>query len=74
MNIKAKNHLKHINIKIYSKIKNKKLFIPESPEIWPKHLEIFIDTFQWYFLYQVEYQNSILREFQPELHEIDYFD
>ena len=40
----------------------------------PKHLEIFIDTFQWYFLYRVEYQNSILQEFQPERHKIDYFD
>ena len=33
MNIKTKSHLKHINIKFYSKKKiiKKKLFIPEAP-------------------------------------------
>ena len=40
----------------------------------PKHLEIFIDTFQWYFLYRVEYQNEIFRLFRPKRYEIDYFD
>jgi hypothetical protein len=35
MNIKAKSHLKHIYIKIYSK-KKKKILIPETR---PKHLE-----------------------------------
>ena len=32
MNVKAKSHLKHINIKIYSKKKEKKVLIPETPQ------------------------------------------
>ncbi len=42
MIIKAKSHLKHINIKIYSKKKlKKKLLIPKTPET-PRNIYRYI--------------------------------
>ncbi len=71
MNIKAKSHLKHNNIKIYSQ-KKKNAHSRNTPKHdrntlkRPKHPKIFTDTFQWYFVYQVEYRNGIFQVFRPE--------
>jgi hypothetical protein len=71
MNI-VKSHLKHINIqKISKKINIKiKLFITRNT---PKQPEILISTFQWFFLYRVEYRNEIFQVFRSKGYEIDHF-
>ena len=62
MNIKAKSHLKHINIKIYSKKKiiKKNCSFPKHP----KTAKCFLD--------RVEYWN-IFQAFRLKRHRIDYF-
>ena len=49
------------------------MFITRNTPKRLKHSEILTSTFQWCFLYRVEYQNEIFRVFRPKRYEIDHF-